>query len=108
MIPDLWEIEARVARGVAVLNQQNPGWRDHIAPGDLDMGACERCVLGQAYGSYDDGLVSLDLYDDIDDRVHGFDVMTWQMPIPRAEKDRLSRAEYELLRNAWLREIKGE
>ena len=51
-------IEERVARGARLLDQVRPGWRTEICIGTLDIGSCTECVLGQLYGTYDDGVES--------------------------------------------------
>ena len=49
----------RVQRGVALLDQECPGWRDQIRMGDLDMANTYNCVLGQVYGGYEQAVVAL-------------------------------------------------
>lgn len=39
----------RVAKGVAWLDENYPGWFDVIDLDTLDIAACDRCVLGQVY-----------------------------------------------------------
>ncbi len=45
----LSDIPERVARGVALLDEKQPGWEALITLGHLDIGECENCVLGQVY-----------------------------------------------------------
>jgi hypothetical protein len=61
-------VTERVARGVALLDERNPGWwrtdapvAAYIEPEILDIGSCGRCVLAQLYGSYFLGSRSLGL-----------------------------------------------
>lgn len=52
------EIEkARVfaEEGVQVLSDLNRGWEDSIDLDLLDMAHCNRCILGQLYGHFQDG-----------------------------------------------------
>lgn len=49
----------RVLAGVEVLDDCNPGWWKRIDLPQLDMRSCERCVLGQLYRNYADGLDEL-------------------------------------------------
>jgi hypothetical protein len=53
-------IAERVAAGMALLDEKAPGWVSRINLGHLALGSCDRCVLGQVFGYYDDGLVVLD------------------------------------------------
>ena len=53
--------EQRVRRGARLLDQELPGWRSRVNSDSLDMGSSRRCVLGQCYGSYGSGIVSLGL-----------------------------------------------
>lgn len=48
MIDDLC---TRVARGVALLDASEPGWRDRISPAELTMIDCARCVIGQVFNT---------------------------------------------------------
>jgi hypothetical protein len=47
--PTLDDIPERVTRGVALLDEKQPGWEALINLGHLDIGECENCVLGQVY-----------------------------------------------------------
>jgi hypothetical protein len=53
-------INERVAYGAAVLDQKSPGWESQIDLSKLDLNDSCRCVLGQIYGHYFDGLMVLD------------------------------------------------
>jgi hypothetical protein len=46
----------RVKRGTAVLNREVPGWFDVVNPDDLDMSSVGRCVLGQLFGDFSNGM----------------------------------------------------
>ena len=48
-----------VSRGVALLDEYYPGWRDEIDLGKLNMSSSDNCILGQLYGSYADGIYVL-------------------------------------------------
>lgn len=54
-------VEARVARGAALLDEKHPGWDRLIDLETLDMTSGTRCVLGQLYGTLDDGEAVLGL-----------------------------------------------
>jgi hypothetical protein len=50
---------AEVHVAAAILDRVKPGWRDRIDPSTLDLTSNDLCVLGQLYGHYRRGLVSL-------------------------------------------------
>jgi hypothetical protein len=54
-----FDADAEVYAAAAVLDRVGPGWRDRIDPATLDLTSNRRCVLGQLYGHYRRGLVSL-------------------------------------------------
>jgi hypothetical protein len=76
---------ARVARGVALLDERVPDWRAHIDLELLDMGNSSRCVLGQLAaalggvddvdedGAYEYGRTLVDLPGAGETQEHGFD-----------------------------------
>jgi len=43
------DIATRVARGVALLDEQKPGWVGLIDLSAFDIGSTDRCILGQLY-----------------------------------------------------------
>ena len=49
-------LRAAVGRGAAWLNEHRPGWQDKIDLDRLALESCTRCVLGQLYGSFSEGL----------------------------------------------------
>lgn len=60
-----------VSAGAELLDRKRPDWFLHIS--DLDMGSTTRCVLGQLYGSYDQGRRGLELEAELDEATrHGF------------------------------------
>lgn len=48
-----------IRQGAALLDQKEPGWRDRIAPAELQMEDCDLCVLGQVFSEYERGLERL-------------------------------------------------
>ncbi len=48
-----------VKQGAELLDRINPGWFLAINTEELDLGDCDKCVLGQLYGEYTDGKVAL-------------------------------------------------
>lgn len=51
----------RVVQGAEFLDEFRPGWADEIDVEALDLASSDRCVLGQIYGSFRDGLEVLGL-----------------------------------------------
>jgi hypothetical protein len=45
-----------VAEGVRLLDAKEPHWSTRINLGALDMEQCDRCILGQVYGDYTEGV----------------------------------------------------
>lgn len=62
-----------VARGVALLDTEVHNWREAIDCGALDLGDCNRCVLGHVFGDYESGLAELGLSEE-EAIEYGFDV----------------------------------
>src|SRR4051794_40019462 len=42
--------DVEVARGAALLDLHQPGWRSAVRPDDLEMNECESCIIGQVFG----------------------------------------------------------
>lgn len=61
-----------VARGVALLDADRPGWRHLVDVKQLDMWDYKRCVLGQVYGDYLSGVRELGLHAFFADTDNGF------------------------------------
>lgn len=74
-------LKRRVSDGMALLERDGPeGWRDKIDCASLDLGRCDRCILGQLFGDYAHGLMTMKPTgrdDDESDRLfavaHGFE-----------------------------------
>lgn len=47
---DTTEVREAVDRGVALLDEREPNWRDQVDPRYLDMRTACNCILGQVYG----------------------------------------------------------
>lgn len=68
------DLVADVDRGIALLDEKKPGWRDEVDVDRLSIINGFDCVLGQLYGGYYTGLkivAPADWTDDWDVR-HGF------------------------------------
>ena len=55
------DIPTRVAKGVALLDENKPGWVGRISLADLNIGDVQCCVLGQVYGDFHEGIHTLEL-----------------------------------------------
>jgi hypothetical protein len=49
----------RVKAGAEFLDRVRPGWAALIALDTLAMDDCDRCIFGQLYGGFEDGLEAL-------------------------------------------------
>lgn len=85
------DLDAKVARGIALLDDRMPGWRQRIDLDLLDMSSCDFCILGQLFGDYDDGFVALGLdrgcpygFDDEDEDYLEL-ARTWDRALTEAE-----------------------
>src|SRR6266700_3484961 len=48
--------QEQVERGIALLDEKKPTWREKFVPAALEMSWYTTCILGQVYGEYMDGL----------------------------------------------------
>lgn len=82
-------LNERVERGAALLDEHRPAWWRSVVFRDLEMWSCSKCVLGQVYGRFGDGLDDLwpSGWNDEETFQAGFD-----LPLPRelADWDRLA------------------
>ena len=96
------ELLDRIARGVKLLDEQNPGWRRKLDLEELNLGSTKACILGQVYGDYMDGCQALfgkEYYVGDLAREHGFEFYY----DPETEKE----IDYGMLDKAW-REVLDE
>lgn len=89
-------IEARVARGMALLDRARPGWHRRINLDRLDIADGRRCALGQTYGMYGWGVDRLGLSRGTS-ASHGFNA-NYVVPVT-------TRTEYNRLTAEWRRQI---
>ena len=109
----------RVREGAALLDERRPGWRGAIDVERLDLGSCFNCVLGQLYGQFGYGMLTLlDVDDDeltntdralaralgfiADSAPYGWDTGS------RATASVANREAELALREAWLEVIRGD
>jgi hypothetical protein len=52
-------ITDRVRRGALLLDTHAVGWAFQINEQELNLGACNKCILGQVYGQFEGGVESL-------------------------------------------------
>ncbi len=48
--------QEQVERGIALLDEKKPTWREKFDPDALEMSWYTTCTLGQVFGGYEDGL----------------------------------------------------
>lgn len=53
------DVQERVQRGAALLDEKLPGWRSKIDVDTLDIANPYNCIAGQLGGPYQDGYVTL-------------------------------------------------
>ncbi len=51
--------QEQVARGADLLDTRLPGWRERINPVNFCLSDPDRCVVGQLFGGYREGLAFL-------------------------------------------------
>jgi hypothetical protein len=104
--------EQRVARGVALLDECVPDWRERVVVDGLDMLDGTACVVGQIQRSFDPedwspwhhGLDQLGLVEDSSDaHDHGFITNR-----PDMDDYWMDRDATEALRDLWIKAITGE
>jgi len=49
-------IEMDVNAGIDLLDKIYPGWDDWVDLDELDMNTVDKCILGQVFGHYDEGV----------------------------------------------------
>lgn len=81
------DFTAKVNAGIALLDREQPGWREKIDLDTLDLASCSVCVLGQVFGDYDDGIDALGVsgYD------YGFNTMGGMQELTAAWKEALGK-----------------
>lgn len=67
-------VERRVQKGMELLDEQKPDWRESIHIESLNIGTIHTCVLGQVFGNYFRGkdVLNLNDYEGGDARDLGF------------------------------------
>lgn len=101
-------LTAAVDKGVELLDQQQPGWRDRIDVSSLDMHQGGSCVLGQLFGDYFDGRSKLGL--NADDAIdHGFMALIVQgEDLSWEDRSELHEAQWATLDHLWTEKVNGQ
>lgn len=91
---------SRVKAGAEFLDRCRPGWAALIALDTLAMDECDRCIFGQLYGDFDDGLEAVggDISSDPSD--YGLDISYEEAGGDWNEA-------YERLADLWRAEVKA-
>ena len=90
------EIRNRVSALAGLMDQSDPGWHRRIDRGALDLGNAMKCVLGQRFGSFSEGLKILN--------VDGADSLGFSRGNGTVTK-REERVEYAEITEMWDEEI---
>lgn len=102
------DLMPRVEKGAAWLDVNRPGWFDAINCDELNIESCSRCVLGQLFGSFDDGMARLvEGYDEWAynpaSGEHGFAAKQCDLPIDTPRD--ASKLFWRTLRECWMTAI---
>lgn len=81
------------ARGAQLLDKIEPGWFNHINVGNLDISSGSFCILGQLYGTYEQGIDH-----HLPGEISAYNSANWGFCLGRNES-------YADLDMAWLSEI---
>jgi len=88
-------VTERVERGAELLDKHVPGWEQSVSFGNLHMGRCDRCILGQVFHQSYGGLERLGLSRRIACD-YGFDITDAE-----AEKTLTGNSSFNDLANEW-------
>jgi len=97
--------DEKVQRGIALLDEQSPGWRGKINTISLDINSIEHCVLGQIYGNF--GLGTFDLQIQYASEDFGFMTGGFEFEDEGPFDYRLWTKESAHLERAWKRAVTG-
>jgi len=70
---DIHTARGLVEEGARLLNKHfGLSWEDEIDPDTLEMASCDKCVLGQLFGNFHDGIAKLNhsLPEDVDPNLY--------------------------------------
>lgn len=73
-------VAERVEKGIQLLDEKSPGWRESIDLHQLKMIQCDKCILGQMFINYGRGRTELNLTQ-AESVEHGFQSKDWGTPL---------------------------
>jgi hypothetical protein len=99
---------SRVEEGARLLDRVDPGWHRRIAVDRLAMESCDRCVLGQLHGDFQEGfreiiatLPDWELYSAAE---HGFTLLHREQDTDSEGEDRII-PRFAALSDLWRRQV---
>lgn len=91
------KLKERVKKGIEFLNNEIPKWKEEIEVDMLDLGSCRRCILGQIFDDYEEGLDKLDILESSASD-YGF---TLSQEVIDSDNEAKIKDDFECLTNAW-------
>lgn len=64
-------IAERASRGADLMDEEEPDWANKIVLSEFEISNCDKCILGQVFGSYTSGLVAVG-EEFLDGEIHDF------------------------------------
>ena len=95
------DIRATARRGEKLLDNRAPGWDNMVDADKIWMDDCLDCILGQVFGTFEDGIEHLGLSMDNEGSYYGFYVSFITEDGNRLSSGSICRR-YAILRNEWL------
>jgi hypothetical protein len=104
------DMKLAVKKGAYWMDENHPGWASNIKLNELDMGSCEKCIIGQS-------IRNMDFFAVIEDvagsdymvewaETHGFDAPTADLPcVNFSAYDQELYARYHKLDTLWTEEV---
>lgn len=97
----LLDLRERVAKGVALLDGYDPGWRLAVDVEALDIPDEDLCILGQVFGNYFEGKDRLGINGE-NGSVYGFDTYGFYFP---GDVEDAVWVLGGIIKNEWLRHL---
>ncbi len=100
---------ARVRAGAALLDAEEPGWREQISSSTLELADGSRCILGQLHGEFRRGLFRARIWDG--SSAHTGKLLGSASPEDlgffaiTSEGERMADLDYAFLTRAWREEL---
>ena len=96
----------RAARGAAYLDRVDPGWYRHVDLDRLELADGARCVLGQHYGAFFQGLTRAGLLNLSSAPLGSLSPVDYGFLCVQGVDAAMQARDYALLNRAWRREIR--